>query len=610
MKTIKRFLISLLAVILCVALYLTFFFDLNDYKPELVNLVKEKTGRELTLDKDIKWTVYPSLGIEIERLALTAPQGFKDKMLTVNKAVAEVSFLPLLSKEVEIKRLNFDGIHLNLVTKKDGRSSLDGLSGKSGSNKPSSDSARDTGASDKKLLNSLHINGISISDVSVKSFDEKSGVTNSFHIKKLRLDDFDLAKDSRLSFEMSANVAKNKIKSEGNGLVNISRDLSKFALKTLAVKTNIEGKTLPNGSIKNKINLDGSVNTKNKTASLKLNSFDMDSISSSGRADVNFGKPVPFIKAALNIGAVNLSDFKTDNGNVNGESTSATKNQTKSAGKEPDLTALKNLNADISLTVKAINYDKIKTSNWNLTASLNHGKLKVKEFSGYLYNGKLVSTASLSEKNKTPDYQFSSELSGVQIQPLLKDAIDSDVLAGATFFSLNGHGTSLNPDQFLKSLTVQGVVEFTDGAIYGVNIPLMIRNAKAKLKGKPAEEVKEKKTDFTRLGTDFKIAKGIVKLSKTDMASPLLRLEGIGDADLVKKTVDYSLQTEIVASLKGQKSEKDELSGLKIPLKITGKFSDPKFSIDTKALLDNKINKEKEKLKDKLKDKLFKKFGL
>ena len=612
MKIIKWFFISLLAVVVCLALYLTFFFDLNDYKPELVNLVKDKTGRDLTLDKELKWTVYPSLGIEVEKLALSAPKGFKDKMLTVNKAVAEVSFLPLLSKEVEIKRLNFDGIHLNLVTKKDGRTSLDGLSSDNSASEPTVDSVKANSApnSDTKVLNGLHINGISISDVSVKTVDEKSNVVNQFKVKQLHLDDFELAQDTKLSFEIFANVAKNTITSEGSGLVNINRDLSKFSLKALNVNTSIEGKALPNGVIKNTVSLDGNVNTKTKTASLKLKSFNIDNINSSGQADVNFGRSIPYVKAALNVGVVNLSDFKVEGNDAEKDSKPVHKSETKTTGSEPDLTALKSLNADILLTVKAINYDKIKTTNWNVSTSLKNGKLDVKDFSGHLYEGKLSTTATLLEKNSAPDYQFKTALSGVQIQPLLKDAADLDILAGTTLFNLSGHGTSLNPDKVLENLVAQGSAEFADGVIYGVNIPHMIRNAKAKLKGKPTEEVKEKKTDFTRLGTDFKIAKGVVSLSETEMASPLLRLKGEGDANLVKKTVDYLLQTEIVASLKGQKSEKDELSGIKIPLRISGEFSNPKFSIDTKALLDNKIDKEKEKLKDKVKDKLFKKFGL
>ncbi|RYV01499.1 AsmA family protein [Shewanella sp. OPT22] len=616
MKVIKWGLVTLLALIVCLALYLTFLFDLNDYKPELVSLVKEQTGRELKIEKDLKWTVYPSLGIEIEKLSLSAPKGFKQQMLSVNKAVAEVKFLPLLSKQVEISRLNFDGIIFNLITKKDGKSSLDGLGGSASEKSAVNKNKVDDKATDEapgQMLNALHINGISITDVTVNMRDDNTKVANQFNIKKLSLDDFDLDKDSKLAFEIQADINKNQITSSGSGVININKSLSTFALKSLEVETNINGTAIPNGKIENRVQLDAQVDTKAKTATLKLDSFDIDAIKSSGKAQVSFGKKVPYINASLNVGDVNITPYlpkEKEAKETTKQPLAATPSDTnKLPGTEPDLGALNTVNADISLKVKAIQFKKIKTNDWNLESSLKGGVLNVKDFSGHLYKGKLASSASLLAKNGKPNYKFRTTLSGVRVQPLLKDAINSEILAGTTLFNLSGHGTSLNPDKVLENLVAQGNAEFTDGAIYGVNIPLMIRNAKAKFKGEATEEVKQKKTDFTRLGTKFKIVKGVVKLNETEMASPLLRLKGEGDVNLVKKSIDYLLQTEIVASLKGQKSKKDDLSGIKIPLRISGEMTNPKFSIDTKALLDEKIDQEKEKLKNKIKDKLFKKFG-
>ncbi len=611
MKVIKWFFVGLLVIVVSLALYLTFLFDLNDYKPELVSLVKDKTGRELKIDEDLKWTVYPSLGIEIEKLSLSAPKGFKNPMLSVHKAVAEVSFLPLLSKEVQVKRINLDGINLNLIDKKDGRSSLDGLSDKSvksTSQKPISEDP--VTESQGNLLNSLHINGISITDVNVNVTDEKKGVTNNFKVDHLSLDDFDLDKDSKLSFKLSAKINDNSIESSGSGVININQALSQFALKGLDVKTLVTGKALPNGQITNTVKLDAEVNTKAKKASLELHKFNIDDIKSAGLAKVSFGSRVPYINVSLNVENVDVTKLLPPPNGDSNEQNSAEKKTVNKTGVEPDLTALKSVNADVSFTVKKIQFKKIKTQNWNLIASLKNGLINVKDFSGQLYEGKLAASASLQKQGNNPSYKFTTTLKGVQVQPLLKDAAELDVLAGITRFHVSGYGSSLNPDNVLENVFAKGDVELVDGAIYGANIPLMIRNAKAKLKGQAPETVKEEKTDFTSLGTEFTFKKGIVRLDNTEMASPLIRLAGKGDANLVKKTVDYLLQAELVASLHGQSNKKDELSGLKIPLRIKGNIEDPKFSIDTKALLDQKIDKEKEKLKDKLKDKLFKKFGL
>ena len=51
------------------------------------------------------------------------------------------------------------------------------------------------------------------------------------------------------------------------------------------------------------------------------------------------------------------------------------------------------------------------------------------------------------------------------------------------------------------------------------------------------------------------------------------------------ETINYFAKPTIVKSLKGQGgAELDELSGIAIPLKITGSFADPKYGMDFAAI--------------------------
>lgn len=127
MKLIKWFLAILVTLALLVTLYLTVFFDPNDFKPEIVNAVKKQTGRELVIADDLSWTFFPALGINLGGISLSNPEGFTPKsMLDVNKAVAEVALIPLFRKEIQVAQLSLDGANINLVTRKNGSSSLDG----------------------------------------------------------------------------------------------------------------------------------------------------------------------------------------------------------------------------------------------------------------------------------------------------------------------------------------------------------------------------------------------------------------------------------------------------------------------------------------------------
>ena len=46
-------------------------FDPNQYKPQIVELVKERTGRTLTMDGRIGLTFFPKVGAEVEKVALS-----------------------------------------------------------------------------------------------------------------------------------------------------------------------------------------------------------------------------------------------------------------------------------------------------------------------------------------------------------------------------------------------------------------------------------------------------------------------------------------------------------------------------------------------------------
>ena len=90
------------------------------------------------------------------------------------------------------------------------------------------------------------------------------------------------------------------------------------------------------------------------------------------------------------------------------------------------------------------------------------------------------------------------------------------------------------------------------------------------------------------------------------MMSPLLRVNGKGNANLPKETLDYGLRVSIVGTSKGQGGkELEELKGVTIPIKITGTFSEPKPSVDLAAIVKEQATGElKAKAEEKLKEEL------
>ncbi|HJW82001.1 MAG TPA: AsmA family protein, partial [Acidiferrobacterales bacterium] len=100
-KTLKILGLALAVVVglvITAAVVLPFVFDPNQYKGEIIRLVKDTTGRDLKIDKKIGWSFFPRLGVEAGGLELSNAPGFgKEPFAKIDAAGVHVQFLPLLS---------------------------------------------------------------------------------------------------------------------------------------------------------------------------------------------------------------------------------------------------------------------------------------------------------------------------------------------------------------------------------------------------------------------------------------------------------------------------------------------------------------------------------
>ncbi|HSY95704.1 MAG TPA: AsmA family protein, partial [Steroidobacteraceae bacterium] len=88
----------------------------NDYKGRIAAAVKESTGRELILKGDIKLSVFPWVALELGPASLGNPPGFgAEPFLAFNHAAVRISLWRLLSKRMDIQRVEIDGLDLILL---------------------------------------------------------------------------------------------------------------------------------------------------------------------------------------------------------------------------------------------------------------------------------------------------------------------------------------------------------------------------------------------------------------------------------------------------------------------------------------------------------------
>ncbi len=161
--------VILLAIIAAAIVAATF--DPNQYKPQIIALVKERTGRTLTMDGKIGLTFFPKIGAEVERVALSDPQGTKP-FAKIDEARVALALLPLLSRQVIVDRVTLAGLAVDLVRYKDGRTNFDDLTGQAAKPEKSVEKPVETPPGPPLAID---VGGIELKGAAVGWRDEREG---------------------------------------------------------------------------------------------------------------------------------------------------------------------------------------------------------------------------------------------------------------------------------------------------------------------------------------------------------------------------------------------------------------------------------------------------
>lgn len=165
----------------------------TDYiRREVIARVKAETGRDLTIGGPASFTIFPSIGIRLGDISLSAPPGMGgEPLLKAASFDVGVRLLPLLRQQIIVDRLVLNEPLFSLRVDSEGRRSWDMASAGSGTGLP----VRFAGASGRRGLGdlivssanaaprelaALSLDDISISNGAVRYNDERNGAWGRF----------------------------------------------------------------------------------------------------------------------------------------------------------------------------------------------------------------------------------------------------------------------------------------------------------------------------------------------------------------------------------------------------------------------------------------------
>jgi AsmA protein len=255
-----------------------------------------------------------------------------------------------------------------------------------------------------------------------------------------------------------------------------------------------------------------------------------------------------------------------------------------------------------------VEINKLKLKNLNLAAvqlklAAAKGAPKTIDLGASLYGGSLASSTRVTPGTR-PGLAESLKLAGINAGPLLIDFMGKDYVTGTGNFVLDITGAGRTEGELKRALNGSVNVALQNGAVKGFNLAQLIRQGQALYTGQaPEKSDSGQQTDFTTMTVSGKITNGVLHSDDLNAASPLLRITGAGDVNLVNSTLDYTAQPTVVNTATGQGGKQmANLNGVIIPVRVYGPFSQPKYQLDAATAL-------KQQAVQKLADKRGAKLG-
>ena len=425
-------------------------------------------------------------------------------------------------------------------------------------------------------------------------------------------------KIAKLALDLDAKAGDSAIKAHLDSPVSSDLAAQTLSLEKLAGNLELSSPQMPMKQVKLPLSGNLSADLAKQSAAMNLGTqFDESKIA----LKLKVAKFAPLaLGFDLEINTLNIDKYlppaKADSETDKGKASAPAKNAPEA---KLDFSALKGLNVDGAVRIGALQVSKIKLANLNAKIRIAGGRLDVAPLSMALYEGKAAGSVWVNANGN--QLGLKQTLTGISINPLMKDVADKDLIEGRGNVTLDVSSRGDTVTALKKALAGTASLNLKDGAIKGINLAQTLRDIKGKLGGgqdSTQQANAGEKTDFSELSATLNIAKGVAHNDDLAMKSPFLRLGGAGDIDIGEGRMNYLAKTSVVGSSSGQGGkELEQLKGLTIPVRITGPFEALSYKLElgdlaadmAKAKLEEKKDELKTKAEDQLKSKLKGLFG-
>ena len=592
-----------LVVLIVVALAALLLFPTDRIARVAESQFEQATGRGLSISGGVSPTLWPRLGVTLEDVTIAnADWAGAEPMVEAGRLDVGVGVSALFGGDVVVEAFEVEAPVIRLSRRADGVANWDFLTNLGG--------GEDDGPS---RINSVSLPKGTITGGAVVFEDAGSGVSHVLSAldATLRLDDLAGAAQVDVSALLSGQSVS--VSAEVNGLQPLLEGGVQGLTASLVVGDNqvsfdgvagidpaqgkggleaylrdpatlfaLAGQTAPRipEGLGQRIEAEGNLTlTPDMNVFFRNATLALDQNRLAGDVDVDLSGDVPQVTARLAGDVLDFSAMSTDTSDEDG---AANVDSGGWSTARIDVSGLSAVDGAFSFKANAVDLGSIQLGATDMMGRLDRSRMvftlnKVRAFEGDV-TGQFVI-------NNRGGLSVGGDLvaSGVAMQRVLSDFAGFERLRGDAGLALKFLGSGGNMDAIMRSLSGTGRMSVGAGALEGLDIAGMIRNLDAAYVGEGS------KTVFDAITAGFEISGGVLRNDDLAFDAQLVTATGAGVLDLGGQTVDYRLIPVALA--------RADSSGITVPVKITGPWSDIRFRPDLKWLADRELDKEKEALK-------------
>ncbi|MET4806282.1 AsmA family protein [Limibacillus sp. MBR-115] len=592
---LKHFLIGFLVLIVAVLVAgyaVISSLDINQYRDEIIAQAEKATGRKVRIDgqMDLKVSLTPAIVLNDVGLA-NAAWGDAQEMMSVRRFELEVALLPLLSSQIQVKRLVIVEPTILLQTNEqgDGNWAFDLGEEKSVGSDSGSGGDGDIQASVDELL---------IEQGRLIFKDGQSGETLSLTLDLVRATAAGV--DTPVGIEAAGSYQEVPFAVNGT-LGSLAQLTNPDALKSLALKGSVgsaeysvEGKvgqsasgpqadismTFVANSLDDFAKLSGAelppildINISSKVVaegqSLRLNDLQAKIGNSdlTGNLALTSGK-TPKITGVLQSESIDLRDFTGPASKSEGAA-EAVDNSPYVFKEEPfDLQALRTATMDVKLAVGSFVLDeKVALEQTQLALGLQDGKLTVTPLKTLFGGGQITVETLLNAAQKNPSFNLGFGAANIDYGRILREQGVYKKMQGTISSNLDLTGAGTSPRAIASSLNGKILIEGGEGVLDDKLLKVLT----AGLGDLQNLFNKDESNKLYCILVDFDVENGLATSNAIVIASEVLTVSGAGTIDLRTEKLDLLFDTQ---------TSQASLASLAIPFRVGGTLKNPKASPD------------------------------